>query len=92
MPASANAIVLLPPGWIVPASNAPLSDVAVCAVGSLFSQVMLSPALIKAFCGRNEKFWITTVWLVASAALGRSAPIAMMTIAALRSGRLRRIR
>ena len=84
-------MVLLPAAGMA-VSNAPVSDVAVWLNASRLCQVMLSPTLIVVRLGANEKFWMTTVWLVASAAApGASAAIAM-TNATTRSGRLRRIR
>jgi hypothetical protein len=83
--------VRLPLAGIAPVSNTPLSDVAVWFNPSVLSQVMLSPTLMVAVCGWKEKFWMTTLWLVASAALGASAAIPT-TNAAMRNGRLRRIR
>ena len=91
LPATANDTVFAPFAAIAPVSNAPVSDVAVWLNPSVLSQVMLSPTLIVAVCGRNVKFWMTTLWLVASAAPGTRAPIAI-TSAATRNGLLRRIR
>ncbi len=92
VPATANATVLVPPATICPVSaNAPLSDVAVWANGSMFRQVMLSPTLIVAVGGMNEKFWMTTVWLAACATFGRR-PQSAMTIATTRTRPVRRIR
>jgi hypothetical protein len=91
VPAWANETVLFPDAAIAPVSNAPVSDVAVWLNGSVLSQVTLSPTLIVAVCGRKVKFWMTTLWLVETAAPGSRAPIAT-TSAAMRNGRLRRIR
>ena len=60
-------------------------------MGSLFVQVTLSPTLTVAIDGTNVKFWMVTVWLAASAALGTSAQNVMRKTAT-RSVRLRAIR
>jgi hypothetical protein len=91
VPATENDTVLVPLAGIAPVSNAPASAVAVWFNPSLLCQVMLSPTLMVAVCGTNEKFWMMTLWLVAIAAAGSNAAIPM-TSAAMRNVRLRRIR
>jgi len=90
VPATANGIVALPFA-ASGLSNAPLFAVTVCATGSWLVQVTLSPRLIVVGCGPNDKFFTTTVWVAANAALGIRAQMAMRN-AATRSVRLRRIR
>ena len=91
VPAAVNASVLPPWGAIAPVSNAPVSDVAVCSSGSLFSQLTLSPTLIVTFAGTNVKFWMVTVWIAAQAGMVRDA-LARTTAAATRSARVSRVR
>jgi len=61
VPAALKVMVLLPRLGIVPVSNTPASEVAVCSSGSLLLQVTLSRTLIVTFCGPKVKFWMTTV-------------------------------
>ena len=95
VPAVAKLTVLLvAPGAIEPVSNAtgaPASDVAVCATGSAFCQVMFSPGEIVAVGRAKAKLRMATVWLAPSAAFGSRASAAM-TVNARRNGLLRRIR
>jgi len=82
---------LLAPAGIEPVSNAPVSDVAVCATGSAFRQLMVSPGAIVTAGGAKAKLWMVTVWLAPSAAFGSTASSAMI-VQARRNGLLRRIR
>lgn len=91
VPALAKLTVLFAPGAIEPVSNAPVSDVAVCATGSAFCQVMFSPGAIVALGGAKAKLRMATVWLAPSAAFGSTASSAMI-VQARRNGLLRRIR
>ena len=91
VPAALKVMVLPPRLGIVPVSNTPLSEVAVCSSGSLLLHVTLSRTLIVTFCGTKVKFWMTTVWLVAMAGTASHPPITK-TSAATRSARSRRFR
>lgn len=92
VPAAVKGIVLPPCGAIAPVSNAPVSDVAVCSSGSLFSQLTPSPTLIVTLGGANAKLWMVTVWIAAQAGMARDAPTSAIAAATKKKARVRRIR
>src|SRR5205814_9168402 len=90
VPATAKDTVLFPPGAMTPVSNRPWeSDVAVWPTGSRSIHVTLSPMPIVTSCGWYAKFWMTTLWLTASAGAASKAPH-QRTIAAMRATHFRR--
>jgi hypothetical protein len=60
LPAVGNSTVADAPGWMVPASNAPVDDVAVCCCPSLFVQATDPPTGTCTSAGPNLKSAIPT--------------------------------
>jgi hypothetical protein len=79
LPDETNDSVADEPPEIVPSSKKPSSEVAVCAVMEVLSNVTVPPFCTTSEDGVNEKFAMDTIWLPALAGVVPTADSSTIT-------------